>query len=253
MNLLCYAQSLKIFTKLGSKNMAKTNEKPNIFVFGHKPKDALILPEIPIGVRNNCQSGKWFIGDTEYGSKLSMTIIKFSKFFGSLGQTNNALWGQLWFVAESGELPQGVVFVTYIKGRTLSDFNRKVTEIMARGIEPAEGIFIPDFIKHTGQKPDDKGIIKPINYYSLTWDWKERNDWQMLEQVAGLLADPINQSRLIDLEGTRQMVCLDHLAPHELASLMANQSYGSNGKAEMLLPGELQEIDSDLKKASLVN
>ena len=39
--------------------MSNTNVKPTISVFGAKPKTALLVPEIPIAVRNNCQSGQW--------------------------------------------------------------------------------------------------------------------------------------------------------------------------------------------------
>lgn len=238
--------------KLGTEIMS---EHPKLSVFGSKPADAIIVPELPLSVRNNCQSGRWTIGDEEYGSKLAMTILKFSKFFGSLGQTHHTLWGQIWFVAEAGDLPKGVVMCTYIKGRSLSDFNRKITEIMARGVEPAEGIFVPDFVKHSGQKPDETGILKPINYYSLKWEWYERDAkfpnvsdallkqldassdkaWSRLDQVAAALEDENNQARLLDLEGTKLMACLDHLPPHEIVRLMAAHANG-NGSSEMLLP-----------------
>ncbi len=88
--------------------MTKTLERATFTVFGAKPKEALLVPEIPIAVRNNCQAGQWTIGDTDYASKCSMTILKFR------GQTEHTLWGQIWFVAESGELPKGVVMVTYL-------------------------------------------------------------------------------------------------------------------------------------------
>jgi hypothetical protein len=220
--------------------VAKTSEitAKSFTVFGAKPKDALLVPEMPIAVRNNCQSGQWTIGDTDYGSKCSMTILKFSKFFGNLGQTEQTLWGQIWFVAESGELPKGVVMATYLKSRGLSDFNRLVTSVQARGVEPATGIFVPNFIKHSGQKPDESGIVKPINYYSLKWDWVERTDWAVIDQASAVLADSSNQSRMMDLEGTRNMVCLDSLPPHEVACLMAaytndhsNQLPGDTPKA----------------------
>lgn len=220
--------------------VAKTSEITvnDFVVFGAKPKDALLVPEMPIAVRNNCQSGQWTIGDTDYGSKCSMTILKFSKFFGNLGQTEQTLWGQIWFVAESGELPKGVVMATYLKSRGLSDFNRLVTSVQARGVEPATGIFVPNFIKHSGQKPDESGIVKPINYYSLKWDWVERTDWAVIDQASAVLADSSNQSRMMDLEGTRNMVCLDSLPPHEVACLMAaytndhsNQLPGDTPKA----------------------
>jgi hypothetical protein len=163
-----------------------------------------------------------------------MTILKFSKFFGSLGQTSNTLWGQLWFVAETGELPQGVVMVTYIKNRSLNDFNRLVASVQSRGVEPATGIFVPEFVKHSGQKPDDSGVVKPINYYSLKWSWNERKDWGVIDQAAAVLSDTSNQSRMIDLEGTRQMVCLDNLSPQEVSCLMA--AHSSSDSDTLTLP-----------------
>ena len=195
-------------------------KKPTISVFGTKPENTIVVPELPLAVRNNCKSGKWTIGDKEYGSRLSMTILKFSKFFGSLGQTQNTLWGQIWFVAESGELPKEVVMVTYIKGRSLSDFNRLVASVQARGIEPAEGIFVPEFLKHSGQKPDEAGVLKPIDYYSLKWDWLERSEWGSLEQAAAVLSDTHSLSRMIDLENTTDMVCIDNLPPNEMGILL---------------------------------
>ena len=204
--------------------MSNSNVKAKIYVFGAKPKQALLVPEIPIAVRNNCQSGQWVIGDTDYGSKISMTIIKFSKFFGDLGQTINTLWGQIWFIAESGELPHGVLMVTYIKGRSLNDFNRLIASVQSQGVEPATGIFLPEFIKHSGQKPDENGVVKPINYYSLKWRWQERKDWSIIQQAAAVLSDKNNLSRMIDLEGTRKMVCLDNLSAEETASLMVDNT-----------------------------
>ena len=212
-------------------NQQKTNKMANnkgndiatssFSVFGSKPKDAILVPEMPIAVRNNCQSGKWCIGDEEYGSKCSMTILKFSKFFGSLGQTQNTLWGQIWFVAESGDLPQSVVMVTYIKSRSLNDFNRLVASVQAKGVEPATGIFVPEFTKHSGQKPDESGTLKPINYYSLQWKWEERKDWSMINQAAAVLASESNLARMMDLEGTKEMVCLDNTSPKDIAYLMS--------------------------------
>ncbi|MCT7957266.1 hypothetical protein [Laspinema palackyanum] len=212
--------------------MTQTDPKPTISVFGFKEEDALVVPELPIRARNNCQSGQWVLGDEDYGSKLAMTILKFSKFFGSLGQTKHTLWGQIWFIPEAGELPHDVVMVTYIKGRSLSDFNRLVATVQARGIEPAEGLFVPSFVKHSGQKPDEIGVMKPINYYSLKWDWIERSNWDMIEKAAAVLADPYNLSRMIDLDGTREMICLDNLPPNEIANLMAAHLTDSSQPSE---------------------
>mgnify|MGYP000326738048 CR=1 FL=1 len=227
--------------------MAKEAEKPTIYVFGSKLEKAILVPEIPINVRNNCQSGKWEMGETDYGSKVSMTVLKFSKFFGSLGQTHNTMFGQLWFVAESGELPQGVLLVTYIKTRSLASFYRMVASVQARGVEPATGIFIPEFVKHSGSKPDENGVFKPTNYYSLKWQWKERTDWTVVEQAAAVLAEPGNQARLIDYDGTRKMTCLDKLPPHQVEALISGSqstSLSRDQKPAALPEGQPSEPQS---------
>lgn len=77
-------------------------------------------------------------------------------------------------------------------------------------------------------KPDDSGVVKPINYYSLKWSWLERKDWDVIDQAAAVLSDMSNQSRMIDLEGTRQMICLDNLPPQEVACLMAAHASGES-------------------------
>lgn len=211
--------------------MSQQVTRPSISVFGSKPKDAIMVPPLPIGVRNNCQRGEWAIGDEFYGNKAAITILKFSKFFGNLGMTKNTLWGQIWFVVESGNLPHDVVMVTYLKTRSLDDFNRMVTEVQARGIEPGEGIFIPEFIKQSGTKNGN-----PTNYYSLKWSWIERTDWTIVEKAAAVLADPLNQSLMVDLDGTREMVCIDNLPPHEIACLLASSDRITSSRSPAALP-----------------
>lgn len=39
--------------------MTQTSENIKFSVFGSKNKTAILVPEMPISVRNNCQSGKW--------------------------------------------------------------------------------------------------------------------------------------------------------------------------------------------------
>lgn len=192
----------------------KPEQRAAFSVFGAKPCNALLVPEIPMAVRNNCQAGQWTIGDTDYGSKCSMTILKFSKLFGDLGKTERELWGQIWFVAESGDLPKGVVMVTYVKTQSLKDFNRLVIAVQSRGVEPATGLFVPTFKKNTG----DKGV-----YYSLSWDWEERKDFSIIDQAMAVVADPSNQSRMMDWDGTKKMQCLDNLTPLEAAYIVCGE------------------------------
>ena len=190
-------------------------EMPMISVFGIKPSNALLVPEIPLAVRNNCQVGAWMIGDTSYGSKCSMTVLKFSKFFGDLGKTSQSLWAQLWFIAESGELPKGVVMVTYIKTQSLQDFNRLVISVQSKDIEPATGIFIPTFSKYVGNNGP---------YFALSWEWQEREDYATLEQAAAVLANPEARSNLYDMQGTSRMVCLDNHSREEIKALTESKA-----------------------------
>lgn len=200
----------------------KNNEQAKIAgfsVFGAKPKDALFIPQMPIVVRNNCQTGQWVLGEKDCGSKVEMSILKFSRFYGDLGQTTNSEWGQVWFITDSGDLPHGVVMCTYIKSRGLELFNTLIATISARGVEPATGIFVPEFVKASGQKADEKGVVKPVNYYYLNWGWKERTDWSLIEQAAAALQDSSNVARLTDLKSTQKMICLDGLSEETINSI----------------------------------
>ena len=120
--------------------------------------------------------GQWAVGDDDYrGSQLEMSIIKVSQFFGNLGKAKNTQWIQIFFVPvpNCDSLPKGTVCVSYIKTRSASAFWQKVTEVMEFN-EPAEGIFKASFEKHSG----DMGT-----YYSLKWDWRERQTAEELEQL----------------------------------------------------------------------
>ncbi len=82
--------------------------KPNSFsVFGTRPTDAICLPDVPYSVRLNCKNGGLFVGGNEAqhrktnpDQKIDISIIKVSKFFGTLGKTENVLWIQL-FLCDS--------------------------------------------------------------------------------------------------------------------------------------------------------
>lgn len=205
--------------------------KCKIIVFGAKEPNTIMVPRLPISVRNNCQSGAWFIGDKCYGQNVSMRIIKFQKYYGDLGMTQKTTWGQLWFVAESGELPKDVVMVTYIKTRSLDAFMRTITEVQARGIEPGIGVFIPKFVKHTGQKDG-----QVTNYYSLDWEWEEKNDIETLQRLSAVLLDPESQALMIDFWGTRRMLRIDAMVPEELQNITNSDNAWDSENEDKPLP-----------------
>lgn len=197
-------------------------------VFGKKIENSILLPELPMSVRNDCQSGRWVIGSKEYDSKgLEIAVVKFTPLFGTLGKTEKTRWGQVWFVAEAGELPKGVVMVTYIKTQSLREFNNKVLSVMVQGVDPGNGLFLPSFVKKSSTKPDDKGVQQQVNYYSLVWDWKPRKtpeELARLAQVDELLeykeAMPEIAARFIDKEGEALM---EHDVPSEVPMLNAEE------------------------------
>ena len=178
-----------------------------ITVFGTRPKDSLFLPQTPFGVRNDCQVGVWKVGDDDHrGKTIEISVIKVSQYFGDLGKTKNAHWMQIWFVPAPScqNLPSNTVCITYLKGRSISQFSQKVTELMLSG-EPGLGIFLGSFEKHS----HEKGL-----YYSVKWDWRERKneaEKKQLEQIDSFLN---SQPQLVDL--STNLIPIDGMSPEEV-------------------------------------
>ncbi len=100
--------------------MTRTKKSNSFSVFGTRPTDAICLPDVPYSVRLNCKDAGLFVGGNEAqhrktnpDQKIDISIIKVSKFFGTLGKTENVLWIQLFFVAvgsvDSKILPKNTV------------------------------------------------------------------------------------------------------------------------------------------------
>lgn len=185
----------------------------NFEVFGTRPKNSIWLGDQPYAVRNDCQAGQWKVGDDDFrGKEIEVSIIKVARLFGSLGKAQNTFWLQIWFVPAPNclALPANTVCVTYLKTRSLSQFSQKITELLANG-EPAKGIFKGSFQKHSS----DLG-----NYYSVTWDWRDRQTQEerdQLEQIAVFLQ---TQPVLIDLAATKRLISTEGLSPAEMTQLI---------------------------------
>lgn len=174
-------------------------------VFGTKPQNSIYLPVHPFQVRLNCQSGQIALNETEFlGSEAEISIIKASTYFGHLGKTRHAEWLQLFFVPAPGcrTLPENTVCVSYIKTRSLTAFHQLITKLIGTGTNPAEGIFKLSFTRHAS---GDR------NYCSVKFDWRERTGEAEIEQLEMLAAFLKNQPNLLDLNGTREMICIDNL------------------------------------------
>lgn len=184
-----------------------------IQVFGTKPPGAIWLGDQPYAVRNDCQAGQWKVGDDDFrGKSLEISIIKIARFFGNLGKTQNRFWMQIWFVPapNCSSLPANTVCVTYLKTRSLSQFSAKIAELIGEQ-EPAEGIFIAGFQKHS----NDLG-----NYYSVCWDWRERNSDQERDQLNAIANFLAIGPLLVDPVATRGMIEVDGLSAAEITQLI---------------------------------
>ena len=217
--------------------MTRTKKSNQFSVFGTRPTDAICLPDVPYSVRLNCKNGGLFVGGNEAqhrktnpDQKIDISIIKVSKFFGSLGKTQNVLWLQLFFVpapnVDSVILPPNTVCCSYIKKQSISHLFNKVQEIMTKK-DPGLGIFSINFNRELGENGA---------YYSINFDWKEREtkeEKEQLELIAAFMSTYSGQ--LIDLEGTRDMTCVDGWTAQQLQAL-TSQRQELTGSSTRSLP-----------------
>ena len=203
-----------------------TTKKSNQFsVFGTRPTDAICLPDVPYSVRLNCKDGGLFVGGnkdihkkSKSNEKIDISIIKVSKFFGTLGKTENVLWIQLFFVAAPGVnsaiLPQNTVCCSYIKKQSIAHLFNKVQEVGEKG-DPGMGIFTLAFNEEQGENGA---------YYTVSFDWRERKSEEEKDQL-DLIANFMSayKDQLIDIEATRDLTCVDGWTAQQLQGLTAQR------------------------------
>ena len=213
-------------------------KKSNQFsVFGTRPTNAICLPDVPYSVRLNCKDGGLFVGGNEAqhrktnpDQKIDINIIKVSKFFGTLGKTENVLWIQLFFVpcpdVDSKILPKNTVCCSYIKKQSIAHLFNKVQEVMEHG-DPGMGIFTLGFNREAGEN----GV-----YYTVSFDWRERESEEEKEQL-DLIATFMSayKEQLIDIEGTRDLTCVDGWTAQQLQAFTA-QRIELTGSSNRSLP-----------------
>lgn len=184
-------------------------------IFGTKPQDAIFLPSQPFQVRFNCKAGQLAVSEDEFlGNSAEISVIKVARFFGDLGRTKNAEWLQVFYVAAPGStaIPANTVCCSYIKTRSLSQFQQVITRLLADGQNPAHGIFKVGFKHHSNGDRD---------YYSVSWDWRERSGEAELEQFDQIAAFMESRPTLMDSRIAAGMVCIDGMSQEELELLMA--------------------------------
>jgi hypothetical protein len=200
-----------------------------IKVFGTRPQNQIFMPQVAFNVRNNCKVGQWTIGEDDYrGKDIEISIIGVCQMFGTLGKTTSTPWLQVWFVpAPSCDvLPRNTVCVTYLKKRSITQFSQKITELMESG-EPAMGIFTAGFTKHTGELGD---------YYSVVWDWRQRDTDEELEQLEMIADFLASEPKLLDLERSASLTPLARLRSDEIAELIAANHLDDGNEHKALAP-----------------
>lgn len=210
-------------------------------VFGRKPKDSIYLADLPYAVRWNCKSGGLFVGGFEDENRrtktrdtIDISILKASKYFGSLGTTTGELWLQLFFVPGPGctALPSNQVCVSYIKKQSVNNLMATVSEAMESG-EPAAGIFTGSFLKQAGANG---------TYYTVGFGWRERTTDEEKRQLEMIEAFMAGTPTLIDLSGTRDMTAIDLLGAEQIQALVESAKLDRQieGKSQGVLPASKQ-------------
>lgn len=168
---------------------------------------------------------------TNPNEKIDISIIKVSKYFGTLGKTENVLWLQLFFVpsvnVDSKILPSNTVCCSYIKKQSIAHLFNKVQEAMNYG-DPGMGIFTLGFNREVGEN----GV-----YYTVDFDWRDRQsseEKQQLDLIAAFMSSEGDQ--LVDIEGTRSMTCVDGWTTQQLQALVSQRQELNGSSNQRSLP-----------------
>jgi hypothetical protein len=172
---------------------AKTTRIPQVEVFGRRPPGGIYNPASAFAVRNDCKSGFWKLGQTQRlnGQLMRMSIIRVVPFFGSLGETQDTIWLQVWFIAAPDcqvEIPADTVCITYIKKQSLDNLQMAVTRAMSDQ-DPGAGIFEARFVEKNGNQG---------TYYVLEWNWVERATESEMAQLTEIATFLENDPTLFD-------------------------------------------------------
>lgn len=208
----------------------------NYSVFGTKPTDSIYMSDVPYAVRWNCKSGGLFVGGFEEenrrskpSDKVEISIIKASRYFGNLGTTTDEQWLQLFYVAAPicKFLPKNQVCVSYLKKQSINNLMLTVSDAMESG-DPGRGVFIGRFEKQAGEKG---------TYYTVAFDWRERNGEAETKQANMLYAFMQSQPALVDLNGTRDMICIQGKSAMEILQIVEgaklNRSLGGSNLPQL--------------------
>ena len=191
--------------------------------------DAILIPDNALALRNNCKEGRWMLGDTNYGDRLKLVAVKFSRY---LHKGNDVISpgtpiGQLWFCPMEGgigtdeqgnetKLAHNLVYYTLLKNSksgksgSLLNFGQKAAQLEASGYDFREVVWSPRFVKKSGTIINDAGQPEAASWFVLDWNYvlPEKLDdatYNKIGNLINILSDGIQMEKLLD-----PMILSDH-------------------------------------------
>lgn len=205
--------------------------------------DSICIPDMPMRLDNNCKEGAWFMGETNYGQRLSLIAVNFSKRLhrGNEYTEGGTPLGQLYFIPVSGglgtdengneiKLPLNICYYTLIKNSksgksgSLINFGQKATLAQSQGYDYREVIWIPRFVKKSGTITNDSGQKESASWYIIDWNFitpeqQEPEQFKRVEKVISILQDENELKRLYDPGLERESICIDGKSQDEILQI----------------------------------
>ena len=216
--------------------------------FESTPKnEGLIIPEMAVFLKNDCKSGCWTVGETEYGSKLEFLIINFSRRVSEY-MGGRIAQGQVWLTPITGDVPQGIVYYTLIKnsksGRSgsLKNLGCQVAIAQSQGYDPRELVWCPKFVKKSAAIADENGVVQNASWYVLDWSFRECNaeEEKVLDNAVAIIQSPEQMELLFDMDLEASSVCVDGMNQREILALLNQTSSIALPEAQALPAAEEQ-------------
>ncbi len=214
---------------------------------GYNP-DAIMIPDNALALRNNCKEGRWMLGETNYGDRLKLVAVKFSKY---LHKGNEILApgtpiGQLWFCPidggegtdEQGEKTQlalNLVYYTILKNSksgksgSLLNFGQKAAQLEAQGYDYREIVWKPKFVSKSGTVINAAGQPEAASWYVLDWGFtlpedQDERTYDKIGNLIDILSKTEEMDKLVDPLMLNEHECVDRLSPQEIVQLAASMN-----------------------------
>ena len=173
----------------------------------------IYIPPVPAGLRNNCKEGNWLFSDRILANRESdWLIMGFCPFFGDLGKKHqDKHWGQIWIYPLTEGIPK-MLFVSYLKTFGYQSFRDEYNLLKAENKIATQQVWHATFISTANEHGD---------FYKLAWKPTDAAPEiiELSQKVEAAMK--ANLERLIDLEGTKEMVNLFGLKPEEKQAAIA--------------------------------